>query len=322
MLVQFQNIPWLPGLVAALYLLMKKKTFSEMAENVVKVMLGCYMILAGAWLSSLALGQISEALYQTFGVQGVVLNTEIFGSWLLADSENYGFLAFFTAFFINLLIARLTKKHYLYLTGHHLFFLSLLAVSLLWMYLDISFLLAALAAGVVTGVYAWLSVRVGALTMRRLKPGSNAGLANSATGAALLGSLTGWLTRGNQTAEAYGKNGRNAGAVTSMGVFTVLALALLTKAGNGTLFTWDDIKECCILALLYGAALSIITQGIRMCLRIFIQMFWDIGRSVLPEMIAGLDSTALVSYSPAAWQAGFVAAGITGTLTTIALLFV
>ena len=80
-------------------------------------------------------------------------------------------------------------------------------------------------------------------------------------------------------------------------------------AGESTKAEW---RACFIEALAYGTALTMIIQGLRMFLGTFIPMFWDVGKCLLPRLIVGLDSTAVITYSPKAWWAGFLAACFSG----------
>lgn len=318
MLIQFEKIPWLPAFIAAAYLFKKGKSLNEIIENVIKTGIGWYLILVGADISEWALTPLSEKLFSAAGVRGGVMNTEIFGSWLLREGANTGFLAFLTAFFMNLLLARIRKKGYLFLTGHHLMFLSLMTVSLFRHIAGLSGAPAALAAGVVTGIYAYLSVWIGSKSMEKLKPGSAAGLANSTSGAAFLGVRIGRCFH-RRAKRFYGKDGKNTGYITSMGVLTILALRILLMlfTGAGTKAEW---RECFIEAFAYGTALTMIVQGLRMLLGTFIPMFWDMGKGVLPQLVVGLDSTAVITYSPKAWKAGFLAASFSGTIATCMLI--
>ena len=165
MFIQFEKIPWLPAFIAAAYLFKKGKNLNEIIENVIKTGIGWYLILLGADISEWALLPLAEKLFFVTGVRGGVLNTEIFGSWLLREAANTGFLAFLTAFFMNLLLAYIRKRGYLFLTGHHLMFLSLMVVSLFRHAAGLPKLPAALAAGIVTGIYDYVSVWIGSKSM-------------------------------------------------------------------------------------------------------------------------------------------------------------
>lgn len=314
------EIPWLPALVAVFYLVKKKKSPGEIIEHVIKMMIGWYMILVGAMLSARVLGVLDAMLVQSFGVHGGMMNTEVFGSWLLRECGNAGFAAFILAFLVNLLLARRTKKGYLFLTGHHLLFLSLMSVFLIRSSLGshlsgISFL----AAGIATGCYAYLSVRVSAVVTGAIHKAQPAGLANSAIGAALLGAGIGYLCGRKKKPEKYGREGGSAGQVTSLGVLTVLTfflfLSLACRKPGGL-----GIGKCLLPALLYGTALTMIMQGLRMLLGLFIQLFWELGRHFAPALVAGLDSTAVISWSPGAWRAGFLAAACSGTAASVLLI--
>lgn len=103
--------------------------------------------------------------------------------------------------------------------------------------------------------------------------------------------------------------------MTSIGVITVFVLYLVMPG------TGKSLSEAARCALMYGAALSAIVYGLRMLLGNVIQMFWELGKRYVPDLVTGLDSTAIVSYSPGAWKAGFCAASVTAAIASL-LLFV
>lgn len=311
----FITIPWLPAITTAAYLTVKKKSPSEIIENTVKAMLGYYLICAGAYLAIEAMSPLDARIYGATGTHVGVLNTELMGAVLVEKSGNAGFLTFLLAFAVNLLLARKLKKGYLFLTGHHLLFLSLMTCFVIREKIQLSPLAAAALGGMITGIYIWFCVRASAGCMEKLKPGARAGLGNSASGAAVIGTVAGRCFRKKKKLEYYGKEGRNTSFVTSIGVITVFVLYLVMPG------TGKSLSEAARCALMYGAALSAIVYGLRMLLGNVIQMFWELGKRYVPDLVTGLDSTAIVSYSPGAWKAGFCAASVTAAIASL-LLFV
>ena len=317
---KFLEIPWIPAAVAALYLLKKKKTAGEIIEKIVKLVIGWYLILLGAGLSLNVLGGLEEKLVLSLGIHGGVINTEIFGSWLLMECRNAGFTAFLIAFLVNLLLAKWTRRGYLFLTGHHLLFLSLMSLSLIRVFLGEMSVGAVLLAGTAAGIYAYISVRISAAAIKPFHSASPVSLANSAAGAALLGAGIGKLCSRGKISERFDKKGKNTGHITSMGVLTVFCIAFILTFLQGVP-ELAEMQECLVEAFLYGAALTAIMQGLRMFLGLFIQMFWDLGKEMIPGLVVGLDSTAVISWSPGAWHAGFLAAALTGVVTVSGLVF-
>lgn len=325
-MTQLQAFPWLAAAVVAGYLILKRQRPGEIIEQVLKTIIGYCLILVGADLSLRALSGVNELLFSASGAHGGVLNTEVFAAILLRDHGGEGFAAFLLAIFVNILLARLTGQGHLFLTGHHLFFLSLMAVSILWSGAALAGAWTVLVSGVVTGVYAFAAVRISASCMGELNKNAKLGLANSAIGAALIGSAVGRLVarsgdgvpaRESKAEEAPGKNSSH---FTTLGVGAVLGVYLLLYLFAGTPLNRETLLSCGKYALFYGVATTMLLLGIRMFLAIFIQLFWDAGRRFVPNLVMGLDASAIISYSPRAWRGGFLFASLTGTLTAVFLL--
>lgn len=325
-MTQAQAFPLLAAAVAAGYLLLKRQRPGEICEQVLKTVIGCGLMFMGADLSLRALSGLGGLLHAFFGVRGGVLNTEMFGAILLRDYGGAGFAAFLLAFLVNALLARFTGRGRLFLTGHHLFFLSLMAVSILWSGTKLPGAWIVLLGGGVTGVYAFVAVLASTPCMGELNRTTKMGLANSAVGAALIGSAAGRLAArlGGAVPVREKKEDAppagNSSHFTTLGVGAVLGVYLLLHCAAGLPLNIETLLSCGEFALLYGVASTLLLLGTRMFLALFIQLFWDIGRRFVPGLVVGLDSSAVISYSPRAWRTGFLAASLTGTLTAALLL--
>ena len=325
--MQAQACPWLAAAVAAGYLILKRQRPGEIIEQVLKTIVGYCLILTGTDLSLRALLGVEELLFSAFGVHGGVLNTEVFGAIMLRDHGGAGFAVFLLAFLTNLLLARFTKQGELFLTGHHLFFLSLMAVSILRGGTALHGGWSVLVGGAVTGAYAFAAVRVSAPCMGTLSRNAKLGLANSAVGAALIGAAAGRLAAllGGKAPAREGKRkkaapGGNPIHFTTLGIGAVLGVYLLLHLAAGMPVNGETLLSCGEYALLYGVATTTLLLGIRMFLAVFIQLFWDAGQRFVPNLVMGLDASAIIPYSPRAWRAGFLTAGLAGTLTAALLL--
>lgn len=324
-MTQAHVFPLLAAAVAAGYLILKRQRLGEIIEQALKTVIGCSLILIGADLSLTALSGLGKLLQSAFGVHGGVLNTEVFGALLLRDYGAAGFAAFLLAFLVNLLLARFTGQGQLFLTGHHLLFLSLAAVSALWSGTTLGGW-SILLGGIVTGIYAFIMVGVSTPCMGELNSNGKTGLANSAIGAALIGTVVGKLTaRLDGTAPKRKEEGNatpatNSVQFTTLGVGAVFVVYLLLHLAAGKQVDADLLLSCGEHALIYGVATTMILLGIRMFLTVVIQLLWDAGRRFVPNLAMGLDASAIIPYSPRAWQSGFLVASLTGTLTSIVLV--
>lgn len=139
----------LVAMIALIGLIVQKKSAVDVTSGTIKTVLGFLVLSAGASVVTQSLEPFGKIFQHAFGVQGVVPNNEAIISIAL---EKYGTTAALIMVFgmiVNILIARFTNLKYIFLTGHHTFYMA-------------AFLAILLSVGKITGT---LTVVIGAIIL-------------------------------------------------------------------------------------------------------------------------------------------------------------
>ncbi|OBT18439.1 PTS ascorbate transporter subunit IIC [Vibrio splendidus ZS-139] len=119
------------GLIAFIGLVAQKADISTILKGTIKTVMGFLILGFGAGALVGALNNFSVVFTEAFGVHGVIPNNEAI---VALAQEAFGYemaLIMFFAFVVNILLARLTPLKYIFLTGHHTMFMSMLVAVIL-----------------------------------------------------------------------------------------------------------------------------------------------------------------------------------------------
>lgn len=119
------------GLIAFIGLIAQKADISTLLKGTTKTVLGYLILGFGAGALIEALSHFSTIFTQAFGTTGVVPNNEAI---VAVAQKSFGYemaLIMFFAFVVNILLARFTPLKYIFLTGHHTMFMSMLVAVIL-----------------------------------------------------------------------------------------------------------------------------------------------------------------------------------------------
>ena len=114
----------LVGLIALIGLVAQKKAFSDVVKGTIKTILGFIVLGGGATVLVGSLNPLGGMFEHAFTIQGIIPNNEAIVSIAL---EKYGAAtALIMAFGMvaNIIVARFTRLKYIFLTGHHTFYMA------------------------------------------------------------------------------------------------------------------------------------------------------------------------------------------------------
>lgn len=114
----------LVGLIALIGLVAQRKSFSDVVKGTVKTILGFIVLGGGAGVLVGSLNPLGGMFEHAFTIQGIIPNNEAIVSIAL---EKYGAAtALIMAFGMvaNIVVARFTRLKYIFLTGHHTFYMA------------------------------------------------------------------------------------------------------------------------------------------------------------------------------------------------------
>ena len=307
----------LVGIIALIGLIAQKKSAADTIKGTIKTILGFIVLGGGASVLLGSLNPLGDIFQQAFNVQGVVPNNEAIVSTAL---EKYGTAtALIMAFGMvaNIAIARFPRLKFIFLTGHHTFYMACMIAVIL----------------VVAGFEGVQLVLVGALTlglimaffpfiaqpfMRDITGSDEVGFGHFGTVGYVLAGLVGRSLRGKSRSTEEMNLPKNLSflrdssvsiALTMMVIYLVLVIAAgqdfvqQEKFSNGQNFlVWAVIQ-----AITFAAGVFIILQGVRLILAEIVPAFTGFSQKLVPNARPALDCPIVFPYAPNAVLVGFLA---------------
>lgn len=316
-LAEILKPPILPAIFVAAGFILLKKPLSEILSGAVKTMIGFMILVFGVQIAIQVISPLNDLILKGFGAHSVLLNSEMMGANLLVNYGMEGFCVMFIAIAVNLLLARFSKFKSVYLTGHHLLYYSLLVAVLLGTMTPLPPWAVILTGGCFVGIYACLTVKVTQPFLKQVTGNNMIGFANSGNTGAIIGGLLGRLFKGGSRYEASDKNWFEVKDVVVLSTVVMFFYYIVFHAITGDVKDhW--ILDCILNSAGFGAAISVVFLGMRMLLAEIIQIIYTLHTKFVPNAAKGLDSSAVIAYSPSAWMAGFLISFAVG----IAVMFV
>ena len=307
----------LVGVIALIGLIAQKKPAADVIKGTIKTILGFIVLSGGAAVLLGSLNPLGEIFQEAFHVQGVVPNNEAIVSAALGQYGTATALIMAFGMVANIAIARFTRLKFIFLTGHHTFYMACMIAVIL----------------VVAGFSGTLLVLVGSLTlglimaffpyiaqpfMRDITGSDEVGFGHFGTvGYVLAGSVGRALRpmKSRSTEEmnlpknlSFLRDSSVSIALTMMVIYLVLVIAagqefVQGKFANGQNFlVWAVIQ-----AITFAAGVFIILQGVRLILAEIVPAFTGFSQKLVPNARPALDCPIVFPYAPNAVLIGFLA---------------
>ncbi|MEA4812675.1 MAG: PTS ascorbate transporter subunit IIC [Anaerolineaceae bacterium] len=317
------------GLVALLGLIALRKSGSDVVKGTVKTILGFLILQQGAGIIVNSLIPFSQMFESAFHLKGVIAEDNAIAATVQAVLSLETSLILVFGFLINLLLARLTKMKYIFLTGHMMFSMAAtIAIVLDQM-----------------GVNGWAAIAIGALIQglasvifpALAQPFVRKVTGNDQVGFGFYGSslvwFTGWIgsllgdkkksTEDIKISEKYDflKEMSILMSIVMILVVGVTAIftdpALIATLSGGK----NPILFVLLTALTFVVGILVLLQGVRMFLGELIPAFKGISQKIVPGAIPALDVPIFYSFAPNATTIGFIMAMLGGLLATFVSSF-
>ncbi|MCV9877514.1 PTS ascorbate transporter subunit IIC [Brenneria izbisi] len=313
----------LVGLIALIGLIAQKKPATECIKGTVKTVMGFLILGAGASLIVSSLGDFARIFHHAFGIAGVVPNNEAI---VAVAQKNFGTemaMIMFFAMVINIAIARFTPWKYIFLTGHHTLFMSMMVAVIL----------------ATAGISGWLLIAVGSLVVgvsMVLFPAIIHPYMKQVTGSDDV--AFGHFSAVSQLLSAFigSKFGDKEKSTEDMDVpksllflrdtpvaiaFTMFFIFLFTCLFAGPAAVKEmnaDGKNWFMFSLIqsitFAAGVYIVLQGVRMVIAEIVPAFKGISDKLVPDAKPALDCPVVFPYAPNAVLVGFLSSFVAGVI--------
>lgn len=313
----------LVALIAFIGLVVQKKPVSVVTSGTIKTILGFLVLSAGAGVVVQSLEPFGKIFQHAFGVQGVVPNNEAIISIAL---EKYGTTAALIMVFgmlVNILIARVSNLKFIFLTGHHTFYMAaFLAIILTVGHIKgvLTVILGALILGLIMAVFPALAQP----TMRKITGNDQVALGHFGTVSYWAAGEVGKLFKGHSksTEEINFPKGLSFLRESTISIsLTMILLYLIASLFAGVGYVHDEISKdqnfivfSLIQGVTFAAGVSIILTGVRLILAEIVPAFKGISEKLVPHSKPALDCPIVFPYAQNAVLIGFFVSFLTGVL--------
>ncbi|EGQ1692176.1 PTS ascorbate transporter subunit IIC [Staphylococcus pseudintermedius] len=313
----------LVALIAFIGLVVQKKPVSVVTSGTIKTILGFLVLSAGAGVVVQSLEPFGKIFQHAFGVQGVVPNNEAIISIAL---EKYGTTAALIMVFgmlVNILIARVSNLKFIFLTGHHTFYMAaFLAIILMVRHIKgvLTVILGALILGLIMAVFPALAQP----TMRKITGNDQVALGHFGTVSYWAAGEVGKLFKGHSksTEEINFPKGLSFLRESTISIsLTMILLYLIASLFAGVGYVHDEISKdqnfivfSLIQGVTFAAGVFIILTGVRLILAEIVPAFKGISEKLVPHSKPALDCPIVFPYAQNAVLIGFFVSFLTGVL--------
>lgn len=318
------NASVIMALVAFMGLVLLRKSASEIISGTLKTLLGFLILSAGSGLIVQALIPFSSIFTEAFNLSGFIAEDN---ALVAAVQTVLGFetsMIMILAFVINIVLARVTKWKYIFLTGHMMFsFAGTMAIVLDQM--GINGWTAIAIGAAVQGVSSILFPALAQPWVRKVTGNDDVAFGFWGSSAIWFSGWIGGLVGNKEKSAEQIKVSPKLAFLKDMSVLMAIVMVVVYLGTN--LFAGSEIVSkysggqnvvvfSTITALNFVAGILILLQGVRMFLGELVPAFKGISEKLVPGAKPALDVPIFYAFAPTATTIGFIAAVIGGLLAT------
>lgn len=315
------------GLIAFIGLVALKKPVDKILTGTFKTVIGFVILASGGGIISSALEKLSPAFESAFNVRGVIPSNEaVIGvAQKLFGSEMALIMAF--GFLCNILIARFTRFKYIFLSGHHVLFMSALLSAVLSA-LNFKGIELVVVGSLILGSVITLSPAIVQPFYRKVTGNDAVAMGHfngiSYSLSPLISRLVGNKEHSTEDIKVPKQlsffRDNTITTVIVMGILYVITYLLADKSVALKLSSGDNIIMFAIMqAITFTAGFVIVLQGVRMMLAEIVPAFKGVSEKVVPDAIPALDVPVLFPYAPNAVLIGFISSVVGGFIIFLIL---
>lgn len=305
----------LVGIIAMIGLIAQRKSFADTVKGTVKTILGFLVLGGGAGVVVNSITPLGEMFEHAFNLKGFVPNNEAIVSMAMKEYGVTTALIMAFGMVANIVVARFTRLKFIFLTGHHTFYMACM----------ISIILT------VAGFTDWQLVFTGALVlglimaffpalahsqMRKITGNDDVAFGHFGTlGYVIAGWLGQLVGKGSRSTEemnlpknlSFLRDSSISISLTMMVIYLILAICAGPEYINTKLSHGDNYLVYSIIqAITFAAGVFIILQGVRLILAEIVPAFTGFSEKLVPNAKPALDCPVVFPYAPNAVLIGFM----------------
>ncbi|UQZ75711.1 PTS ascorbate transporter subunit IIC [Niallia circulans] len=317
------------GLIAFIGLVALRKPFHKVLTGTLGPILGYIMLSAGASFIVANLEPLGAMIEKGFNIQGVVPNNEavVATAQKMLGVETMSILLL--GLILNIVIARFTKYKYVFLTGHHSFFMACLLSAVLGAS-GLSGALLVMIGGFILGAWSAISPAIGQKYTLKVTDGDDIAMGHfGSIGYYLSGWVGKFVGSPKDSTEkinipeqwSFLRNTTLSTALTMCVIYLIAAIA----AGSEFVNTLSDGVSPYLFAIMsalkFAIGVTIVYNGVRMILADLIPSFQGIATKIIPNAVPAVDCAVFFPYAQTAVIIGFICSFAGGIIGMIILGF-
>lgn len=319
----------LVALIAVLGLGLQKKSISDVVRGGIKTFVGFLVVTAGAGVIVDSLDPFGKMFQQAFNMQGVVPNNEAIVAVALTKYGTYTALIMLAGMAFNILIARITKYKYIYLTGHATLYMACM-IAVIMSATGMSTIPLIFVGGLALGLANTIFPAIAQPFTRQITKNDNVALGHTGNfGYALSGLIGKYVGNKEKSTEdinfpkglAFLRDSTVSITLTMGIVYVFVALFagnefITAELSGGTNYIIYSIQQ----AGLFAAGVFVILAGVRLILAEIVPAFKGISEKLVPNAIPALDCPIVFPYAPNAVLIGFLSSFLGGIVSLLIMV--
>ena len=339
---QILNVPaYLIGIITAIGLIALRRKGGQVIGGGLKAAMGYLILGAGATVVTNALTPLGNLILKVTGAHGVVPTNEVITAQASAQYGAQAAYILILGFIVMLVLARFTPLRYIFLTGHHMVFMSImLTVVLSWGFHDKSWLVVILGA-LLLGVIMVVMPAFAHPFMKKITGDDSVAIGHFGTlgyiAAGATGAAVGKTSHSTEKINfpqglKFLRDSMLATALSMVLIYMVFAiwgiiklplpdaLAMFGAAdAGGPANAGAYIMAAFAQALQFGVGVAIILYGVRTILGEIVPAFEGIANRVVPGAKPALDIPIVFPYASNGVLIGFLSSFVGGLVMLVIL---
>lgn len=313
----------LVALIALIGLIVQKKSAADITSGTIKTILGFLVLSAGAGVVTNSLEPFGKMFQEAFGVQGVVPNNEAIISIALKDYGTTAALIMMFGMLVNIFIARFTNLKYIFLTGHHTFYMAAFLAILLTVG-NITGTMTVVMGSIILGLIMAVLPALGQSTMKKITGSDQVAIGHFGTVSYWAAGEVGKLFYGKSksTEDINFPKGLSFLRESTISIsLTMIVLYIIAALFAGPSFVHSELSDgtnfivfSVIQGVTFAAGVFIILTGVRLILAEIVPAFKGISEKLVPNTKPALDCPIVFPYAQNAVLIGFFVSFITGVI--------
>ena len=334
----------LVGLLAMVGLILQKKPVEDVIKGTIKTIVGFLVLSAGAGvIQTESLNAFGELFNWTFNMTGTVPNNEAIVAMALTKFGLDTSYIMVIGLILNIVLARFSKMHFIFLTGHHSLYMACMLAVLLGPLGGLSGFTLWLAGGCLLAFISAFSPWFLHSSMEKIVETDELGFGHFGGFGYWVAAQCGKLFKGGKSTEDLDFPQRLTflrDTTVSIGITMVVFFLVVTAVAVAKGILQQDPGQFSNLAELMGAgdtkthwavwaikrglnfagAVYIILSGVRLIVGELVPAFKGIAEKLVPGAVPAIDCPVVFPYAPNAVLIGFLVSFLGGVVGMIVLI--